>query len=303
MAAADINGVTIEYDVRGEGEPLLFVMGLSGQLVDWRVEFVDLFVERGFQVIRFDNRDSGLSTQFDWEPPSQAKSAAAFAFRRPLAGVGYTLTDMANDAAGLLDHLAIESAHVVGASMGGMIAQELAIGHRQKVRSLCSIMSNTGDRKNGRVAPQLLAKFAKAQSATRVTAVDAQVELWQHLAGPHYDPVQYREFLTESIDRSYLPKGTERQAAAIAGSRDRTDLLAEIIVPTLVMHGLLDQLVQPSGGIATSQAIPHSRLVCFPDMAHDLPEPRWLDIREAIIENIERAAPAAAEATSSVQPA
>ena len=134
MASIDVStGMTLEYDIRGEGEPILFVMGLAGQLIDYPEDFVDLFVAEGYQAIRFDNRDIGLSTQTDWQPPSQRKTIAAMATRRPLKDVGYTVEDMAADGAALLEALGIESAHVVGVSMGGMITQAMAINHPSKV--------------------------------------------------------------------------------------------------------------------------------------------------------------------------
>ena len=293
MANADVNGVTIEYEVHGTGEPLLFIMGLGGQLTAWPDEFVHLFVDQGFQVIRFDNRDIGLSTQTGWQPPSQAKLMRSFITRRQLQGVGYTVPDMADDAAGLLDSLDIGSCHVVGLSMGGMIAQELTIRHPEKVRSLCSIMSNTGDRKHGTIARSLIPKIARQKPATLETAVDAAIDVLTTISGPHFDAVGYREVAKAAVERSFAPAGVARQTAAIAASRDRTLLLGAVDVPTLVMHGLLDRLVQPSGGIATAKAIPSARLLAFPDMAHDLPRPRWQEMRDEIVGNTRRKAGAA----------
>ena len=146
------SGITIEYERRGSGEPLLLVMGLAGQLIDWPVEFVDRLVEAGFEVVLYDNRDVGLSTKTDWEPPSVRKTVISMLMRRPVKGVGYTVDDMADDGADLMDALGFESMHVVGMSMGGMISQALTINHPTKVRSLCSVMSNTGDRRNGGIS-------------------------------------------------------------------------------------------------------------------------------------------------------
>jgi len=285
MPSVQSNGITIEYDVRGEGEPLLLVMGLAGQLVDWPDEFVDLFVDKGFKVIRFDNRDIGLSSETKWEPPSRRKALLAGLFRRSLKDVGYRLPDMATDAVGLLDALGIQSAHVVGVSMGGMIAQEIAIGYPDRVRSLCSIMSHTGDRKNGSIAPSLLAKAARMKPPTRDEAVDYSVDLFELIAGPHFDAELYRQQVKIAVERSFRPNGVARQTAAIAASRNRTELLGSVKAPTLVIHGLVDPLVRPSGGLATTKAIPGSRLLAFADMAHDLPRPRWDEIRDAIIAN------------------
>lgn len=289
MPRVDANGISIEYDSRGEGEPILFVMGLAGQLIDWPDEFVDLFADRGYRVIRFDNRDVGLSTQTTWTPPKQTAAIRSLVTRRPLKNVGYTLTDMAADAAALIDALDIDSAHIVGASMGGMIAQELAIEHPAKVRSVCSIMSNPGDRKTGGITARLLGKLLRRKPPTLDTAIEDAVELFQLISGPHFDPIEYREQAQLQVNRSFTPEGVARQTAAIAGSRDRTELLTTVEAPMLVIHGLVDPLVKPSGGVATAKAVPGARLVAFPDMAHDLPRPRWPELRDTILTNFERA--------------
>ncbi len=288
------NGITIEYDIQGSGEPFLFVMGLGGQLTAWHDEFVQLFVDAGYQVIRFDNRDIGLSTQTEWTPPTQAKMARAFLTRRAPDGVEYTVADMADDAAGLLDALEIDSAHVMGISMGGMIAQELTIRYPDKVRSLCSIMSHTGDRKNGGIAASLLRKMATDKPPTTENAIEHSVEIFRRFSGPHFDPDQHRELAKAAVARSFTPAGIARQTAAIAASRDRTELLGNITVPTLVIHGLLDPLIKPSGGEATTKAIPGSRMLAFADMAHDLPRPRWVELRDEIVRNAQRASIASA---------
>lgn len=285
------NGLTIEYDIRGEGEPILFIMGLGGQLIDWSEEFVDLFVARGYQVIRFDNRDAGLSSKSDWAPPPIRKSMMSMLTRRSLRGVDYTVEDMAVDAAQLLGALDIDSAHVVGVSMGGMIAQAMAVNHPNKVRSLCSIASKPGDRKSGGIALSLIAQLRKRPEPTRENAVDESVRMFEAVSGDHFDAVRHRLNATASVERSFNPLGTARQAAAIGASPDRTKRLARTSLPTLVIHGMKDPLVKPSGGIATAAAIPHSRLLMLPDMGHDLPMPRWQEMCEAIISNIERARP------------
>jgi len=284
-----VNGVTIEYEVSGVGEPLLLIMGLGGQLIHWPKPLIDFFVAQGFQVIRFDNRDSGLSTQEQWEPPSSLAMLRSIVTRRPVTGVGYTVEDMADDAAGLLAHLNIEQTHVVGISMGGMIAQELAIKHPDKVMSLCSIMSNTGDRKHGRIAPRLLASMARQGPATLETAVEDSVQTFAAFSGPHFDPEEHRLLAKESIERSFAPAGTGRQSAAIAASRDRTPHLTKVRVPTLVVHGFDDPLVQFDGGEATAKAIPNARLLAFADMHHDLPAPRLEEICTEVLRNIRRA--------------
>jgi len=288
MASIEANGITLEYDVRGAGDPLLLVMGLGGQLTDWPDEFVDQLAGTGFQVVRYDNRDIGLSTEFDWEPPSQMKSVLGQMAKRP-PRAGYHLADMAADADGLLAALDIPSAHVVGMSMGGMIAQSLAIAHPERVRSLTSIMSNTGDRKHGKVAGKLLAKLARLPEPTPETAVDRSTELFGLISGPHFDATEYRQLAEANHRRSFRPTGTARQTAAIMASPDRTANLGAVTVPTLVMHGLVDPLVKPNGGIATAAAIPGSRLVMYPDMGHDLPRPRWGEMIEEIRRTADRA--------------
>ncbi|MEM9463729.1 MAG: alpha/beta fold hydrolase [Actinomycetota bacterium] len=279
------SGITLEYERQGSGEPLLLVMGLAGQLTDWPVEFVDRLVEAGFDVISFDNRDSGLSTMTDWQPPSRRKALMSMLLRRPVKDVGYTIDDMADDAAGLLDALGIESAHVVGMSMGGMISQALTIRHPDKVRTLCSVMSNTGDRRHGNISPKLVRAMGIPKEPSKDRAVEDAKKLWSHISGDHYDEAETERRMTASIARSWAPHGVMRQTAAIAGSADRTDDLRGVTVPTLVIHGIKDLLVLPSGGIATAAAVPGSRLLMFPDMGHNLPEPRQDEMVAAIVAN------------------
>ena len=293
MAAVKANGITIEYDIHGSGDPLLLIMGLGEQLTTWPDELVEKFVAAGFRVIRFDNRDIGLSSESTWEPPSPVRTVASRIVRRaPKAE--YHLSDMAADAAGLLDALGIGAAHVVGVSMGGMIAQTMAIEHPTLVRSLTSIMSNTGDGSHGVIAPSLLPKLARLGRPTRETAVERAVEVNALISGPGYDPVERRALAERNLARSFRPDALARQTAAIMASPDRTDALARVQVPTLVVHGLLDQLVKPSGGIATARAVPGSRLLMYPDMGHDLPRARWGELVEEIRRNADRAAVAVA---------
>lgn len=289
MAAIEANGITIEYEIDGEGDPLLMIGGLGMQLTGWADELITLLVESGFQVIRFDNRDIGLSTEFDWDPPSQARAVASTIVRRP-PSAGYLVSDMADDAAGLLDALEIGSAHVMGISMGGMIAQSLAIAHPDKVRSLTSIMSNTGDPTHGRIAPNLLPKLARLPKHSRETTIERSLALFKLVSGPHYDRDVVRANAEIGLARSFRPRGVARQSTAILASPDRTKALGAVSAPTLVVHGLLDPLVKPSGGIATARAIPGSRLVMYPDMGHDLPRPRWREMVEEIRRNADRAA-------------
>jgi pimeloyl-ACP methyl ester carboxylesterase len=287
MTTATCNGISIEYESYGDGEPLLLEMGLGGQLVAWPMDWVNLLVEQGFRVIRYDNRDVGLSSKSVGKVPGYGRMAAALLSRR-FAKASHLISDMANDAAALLDCLEIERAHVVGVSMGGMIAQSLVIQHPERVSSLTSIMSNTGDRRYGRIHPKLVTKARKVRSRTRDDYIDTQVRTFRMIAGEHFDEEEIRALAAESLARDYDPAGVVRQKQAIAASPDRTEALRSVTVPTLVIHGLRDRLVMPSGGIATAKAVPGSRLLMFPDMAHDLPRPRWGEIVEAIVQNAER---------------
>ena len=280
MPSVDVNGITIEYERAGSGEPLLLVMGLGAQLTAWPIELVEGLVDRGYEVIRFDNRDSGLSSKSDWEPPSPVKAFVRKVFRRPIE-TGYVIDDLADDAAGLLDALGIESAHVVGASMGGMIAQALAIRHQAKVRTLTSIMSNPGDGSGGATA-KVLAAFARRPTPSRDTAVEQAIATFRLISGPHFDADAYRPLAEAAVERSYAPEGLARQTAAIMASPDRTPGLRRLSMPALVVHGMGDPLVKPSGGIATAKAIPDSRLLMFNDMGHDLPLSRLDEIADAI---------------------
>lgn len=287
MAQAASNGITIEYERHGDGEPLLLVMGLGGQLTDWPQGFIDALVAAGFEVIVYDNRDIGLSSEFDWEPPSPVRAIAKTLVKRP-PKAEYTIPDMAADAAGLLNALGIESAHVVGMSMGGMIAQQLTIDHPERVRSLTSIMSNPGDGKSGRVTVKVMAKMARMPAPTRENAADRSVNSFLLWSGPHFDPEVHRERASRSVERSFRPLGMRRQTTAIMASPDRTPGLQNVTAPTLVVHGLVDTLVKPNGGVATAKAVPGSRLLMFPDMGHDLPEPRWGEIAAEIRDNADR---------------
>lgn len=290
MAQAEVNGITIEYEEHGSGDPLLLVMGLSGQLTDWPPELVDHLVAAGFRVVTFDNRDIGLSSEMSGE--GMARSAVIKAMLgRPVTSP-YTLTDMATDSVGLLDHLGIDRAHVVGMSMGGMISQEIAIGWPDRVMSLTSIMSHTGDRRHGLATPSLswkLTRLGDPDPSNRQSLIDNSMKIWRWISGPTYDEAEARQWIEAGVDRSIRVQGTARQTAAIFASRDRTPLLAAVKCPTLVIHGMVDPLVTPSGGRTTAKAVPGSRLIEFPDMGHDLPLNRIPEMVEEIRRNADRA--------------
>jgi pimeloyl-ACP methyl ester carboxylesterase len=291
MPRVTSNGIEIEYTERGHGDPLLLVMGLGGQLIDWPEGLVDQLVAQGFRVIAFDNRDIGLSTEMSG--PGMARSALVKAIlRRPIPSQ-YQLGDMAADAVGLLDALGIGQAHVVGMSMGGMIAQEITIGWPERVLSLTSIMSNTGDKKNGLPDPKLSIRLQRLgdpdpNDPANVTA--NMMQIWRWISGPTYDEAESRRVIEASVTRSIRVAGTSRQTAAIFASRDRTTALRGVRRPTLVIHGMADPLVKPSGGIATAKAVPGARLVMYPEMGHEIVRTRWAEMAEEIRRNADRAA-------------
>lgn len=291
MAQVQANGITIEYEEAGDGDPLLLVMGLNGQLIDWPSGLVDALVAEGFRVIRFDNRDAGLSTEFAGPAPTMW-ALARTALLRTRMRAAYSLADMADDAVALLDALGVEQAHVAGMSMGGMIAQRIAIDHPQRVLSLTSIMSTTGNVRVGRPKARVIAHVARRKPVGPEGAIEPAVELFRMVSGSTFSDEQFRELAATSIARSYRPAGTARQLAAILAAPDRTAELRKLDVPTLVIHGSMDPLVRPSGGLATAAAVPGARLLMFNDMGHDLPHTRWAEIATAIRQNANRAVPA-----------
>lgn len=261
--------VEIAYEVEGppDGEPLLLIMGLGLQMLFWPDGFRKLLVDRGFQVARFDNRDVGLSTHLSrlgTPPPT------VFLTRR---WSGYRMADLAEDAVAVLDGLGWDSAHVVGVSLGGMIAQTLAVRHPDRVRTLTSI-SSTPSPRIGRPGPRVLPVLLARPAPDRRAAAEHVVRIFRVIGSPGYprDEAWLREMAEQSYDRAHDPVGIRRQLATIVSSDDRRPLLARLRMPTLVVHGDSDLLVRPSGGRATAAAVPGARLVTFPGMGHDLPE-------------------------------
>ena len=275
-------GVEIAYETFGDpGDvPVLLVMGLGAQLISWREGFCRALVERGHFVVRYDNRDVGLSTHLHDAPRPD--------FGALLAGDGssaaYRLGDMADDAVRLLDHLGLGSAHLVGASLGGMIAQTITIDHPDRVRSLTSIMSTTGDRSVGGATPAATAVLLRPPSTSREEAVQRDVEAQRVLGSPGYpiEEAEVRERAGQAYDRATDPAGVARQLAAIYASGDRTAALSGVGVPTLVVHGSADPLIDVSGGRATAAAVPGAELVVVEGMGHDLPAALWPQVVDAI---------------------
>jgi pimeloyl-ACP methyl ester carboxylesterase len=282
------NGMRLCYERVGDaaGQPLLLIAGLGQQLHTWPDGFCAALVERGFAVIRFDNRDTGRSTHMSYPPPNPV---AMFAGRRQPGQ--YLIGDMAADAVGLLDALGIASAHIVGASMGGMIAQTVAARHPERVRSLVSIMSNTGARRSGRPAVSTYLRMGARPPKTREQAGERAVRFFRHIGsyGFPYDAVWVREAAERAWDRDSDTGGVGRQLAAIVASGDRTAELARITAPTVVVHGDRDRMVHPSGGRATAAAIRDARLETIAGMGHDLPAGAWTRLVEIIATNAERA--------------
>jgi pimeloyl-ACP methyl ester carboxylesterase len=277
-------GITLEYDTFGSPDDpaLLLVMGFTAQMIQWDERFCALLADSGLFVIRFDNRDCGLSSGLDGvEVDSGAVMAAGFA-GGPMPEVPYTLSDMALDAIGLLDHLGIERAHIMGASMGGMIVQTMAIEHPTRVRSLVSVMSTTGDTSVGQAAPEVLANLIAPPPTTREEYIESSPRwmVWQ--SKKYRDEAKVKELAAISFDRSFYPEGGPRQLAAIMASGDRSAKLAELNVPTLVIHGRDDTLITPSGGFRTAELIPGAHLLFLSDMGHDLPEPLWPQVVAAV---------------------
>ena len=274
-------GVTLCYDEFGDPSdpPMLLVMGLGTQMIAWHEDFCELLVAKGFRVIRFDNRDIGRSTHLRFRPPTTGRMLT-----RRFGPEQYTLTDMAEDAAGLIRELDLGPSHVVGASMGGMIGQSLAAQHPDLVRSLVSIMSNTGNRWRGQPAPSVYRHLLRPPPVDRDGFVERAAEIFGVVGSTGFenDPEHIREYAARSFDRGHDAAGGARQLAAILKSGDRTRELRSIEAPTLVIHGTVDKLVRPSGGRATARAIPGARLLMVDGMGHDLPRGAWPQLVDAI---------------------
>jgi pimeloyl-ACP methyl ester carboxylesterase len=272
---ASANGIEIEYDTFGErsGSPLLLIMGLGSQLTLWEPEFCESLADKGCDVIRFDNRDVGLSTKLDSAGvPDIPRLLAAMAVGEKV-DVPYLLDDMAADAVGLLDALDVDRAAVVGMSMGGMIAQLLAIGHPERVQSLVSIMSATGDPSEPRSDPAVLARLLAPPPPEREARIEQSVELWRLLSGPGFEfpEERIRARCARDHDRSFYPEGAVRQFAAIVAGGSRTAALGELDLPTLVIHGGADRLVPVGCGRMTADVIPGAEFVEIDGMGHDIP--------------------------------
>jgi pimeloyl-ACP methyl ester carboxylesterase len=286
---ARIGALKLCYETFGaaDARPLLLVMGLASQMLLWDEEFCERLAAEGFRVIRFDNRDVGHSTILR-DAPVPKRWQLLIRDRR---GAAYALDDMAADAVGLLDHLEIKAAHVVGASMGGMIAQLIAARHPDRVLSLVSIMSTTGDRRVGRSHPRLALRMLRKVPRDRAGYIEDHLETYRIIGSKRFDldEERKRERAGRLFDRGIHPAGSARQLAAIVTARDRTETITQIRVPTTVIHGDADPLVDVSGGRATAEAIHGAKLVVIPGMGHDLPRELWPRIVDEIAQTAARA--------------
>jgi pimeloyl-ACP methyl ester carboxylesterase len=281
MPSTSANGITIEYETAGDPThpPLLLIQGLGGQLIAWDPAFVAALVAKGFYVVSFDNRDMGRSTWFD-EAGVPDVGAAFVGQAQP----AYLLSDMADDAAGLLDALDIRSAHVLGISMGGMIAQALAIQYPRRVRSLISIMSTTGDPTVGQPHPEVLTALMVPPPNNRQEAIESAVKGARITGSPGF-PFQEQAVAARAAaayDRGFHPSGALRQTIAVLASPDRAPGLRGLTIPTLVIHGESDPMVDPSGGKATAAAARAATLWMIPGMGHDLPPDLFTQIANRV---------------------
>ena len=281
--------IDIAYNTLGEATdpPVLLISGLGAQLIAWDDAFCQELVDRGLFVIRFDNRDVGLSSHLAGGPlldPSARTAGAAQA-------TPYTLAEMAADTAGVIENLGLDSAHVVGISLGGMIAQILAIERPERVRSLTSIMSMTGNGRVGQPTEAARALLLLPPVSTRAGAMDRSVLFNRAVGSPAYriDETELRDRAARAFDRAFDPQGVVRQLAAAMATPDRTEDLHRLDLPTLVIHGAEDQLIAVSGGQATAEAIPGAELVVIDGMGHDLPRPLWPTVVERIGGLVDRA--------------
>jgi pimeloyl-ACP methyl ester carboxylesterase len=291
MPMAPSNGIEICYETFGDpADPtLLLVMGLGAQMTGWDEGFIAELVSRGLQVVRFDNRDTGKSTWFDDATYDVAAGQAASRAGQPVEAP-YNLSDMANDAIAVLDHLGIDRAHIAGASMGGMLVQTIAIDHPDRVLSMCSIMSSPGELDNGQPAKGIFKLLLPGPINSREDAVAAAVATGRAVGSKeHFDAEAAAIRAGDSYDRAYHPSATERQLLAIWASGARTEGLKQLNIPTLVIHGRQDPLIQLDGGERTAALIPGAQLLIFDDMGHDMPKPLWPALADAMSNLIEHA--------------
>jgi pimeloyl-ACP methyl ester carboxylesterase len=294
MPKVPANGIQIEYDTFGDRSfpALLLIAGNGAQMLFWEVEFCELLARKGLFVVRFDNRDAGLSTKFDEAgiPDMMAAIRAAMA-GKPVESA-YSLDDMADDSVGLLDALGIGKAHVCGASMGGMIAQVISFRHPDRVLTLTSIMSTTGNPDLPQGKPEAIAAVVAPAPEQREACIEHNLNVWRRIWSPGFpfEEERARAFMEKSYDRSYCPQGMARQNTAVIAGGDRRPLLSSIRVPTLVIHGSDDPLIPVEGGKDTARVIPGANLWIIEGMGHDMPKGVWAEMADAISNHARQAA-------------
>lgn len=279
--------MSIAYETTGDpGDPaVLLVAGYGSQLISWHEDFCRELADRGRYVIRYDNRDCGLSTRFDDHPVDMSRFIATMKSRdldAARAMIPYRLEDMAGDGLNLLTALGVERAHVVGVSMGGMIAQVMAITHPERVLTLTSVMSSTGESEYGRSGPEARAVLLGPRPADREGYIAAAEGELAWASKRYGDVASIRELAAASYDRAHYPAGMGRQFGAMTLNGSRAEALRGLQVPTLVIHGLDDTLIEPSGGERTAELVPGARLLLLPDMGHDRPRELWPEIMGAL---------------------
>ena len=295
MTTANANGIQIEYDTFGKSShpALLLIIGLGSQLIHWQDEFCQQIADKGFYVIRYDNRDSGLSTKFEGLSSEEIMEKIMALFSGEKVSVPYTIEDMSNDAVGLLGEMKIEKAHICGMSMGGYIAQTFAINNPSRTISLTSIYSHCGNRSEFLPSQEAMEAMMKPIPKDRDGAIGYTVDIFKLIygSGLPFDEEFHKRIAAQAFDRSFCPEGTCRQYLAIMVQEDRTDELGKLKVPSLVIHGDEDPLVPLAGGKATSEAISDAKFIVVKGMGHVVPNLNayWGDIKDAMISHMGKA--------------
>lgn len=283
VKVAPVRGIELAYETFGNNSDptILLVMGLGTQMIAWPDEMCEALVSEGFHVVRFDNRDAGLSTFIDSPPPS----ISDIVMRRKVA---YSIDDMAADAFALVDHLGIDRFHLAGTSMGGFISQTMTLNSPERIKSLCLSMTSTGSKRVGRPTPNVIRQMASAKPPTnRQGAMDEAIENWRFIGTPsRLDEQKIRELAGIAWDRNHDPAGRLRQLGAIMAQPDRTKALRNLKVPTLVVHGLEDPLVSVTGGLALAKAIPGATFIGHHGAGHDLPRSMLRELTDDMIRHI-----------------
>ena len=293
MPKARANGIELEYDTFGSADhdPLLLVMGIGAQMIKWHEEFCRQLVDAEHYVIRFDNRDAGLSAKFSHAgtPDIASLVASLQAGERPKTA--YTLDDMADDGIGLLDFLGIDKAHICGASMGDMIVQVMAIRHPDRIHTMTSIMSSTGNPELPSAQPRAMAALLSPPANSREENIERSLQISRAFGGGGFevDEEDRRRRAGIAYDRSFFPEGFSRQMAAVIAHGDRKPALANVEIPSLVIHGREDPLIPLKCGLDTHEALPNAELLVIGGMGHEMPRGAWPDIVDAIARTTSKA--------------